>query len=82
MELSSELTTFLGWCSVINIGILLFTTLAMTLFKSCISEIHSQLTGVEKVKLLPLYFHYMGQYKIFILVFNLVPYCALKLMTS
>jgi hypothetical protein len=74
------LTTFFGWCSVINVGVLVFTTVVLMLMKDAISSIHAKLFGVNQENLPLIYFEYLGHYKIAILVFNLVPYLALKLM--
>ena len=42
------LTTFFGWCSVINIGVLVFTTLVLMLMKDAISSIHAKLFAVNQ----------------------------------
>lgn len=75
-----NLITFLGWCTVINIGILIFSSSTIFIFKSFVTKLHSELSGVDRKDLLPLYFKYLGNYKICIIVFNLVPYLALKIM--
>ena len=75
-----SLTVFLGWCSVINIGILLFTTFILIMLRQPVSKLHSKLFGVNQKKLLATYFQYLGNYKIAIFMLNLVPYIALKLM--
>ncbi len=77
-----ELTVFLGWCSILNVALLSVTSLIIFLLKTPITSLHSQLTGLDQQTLMPLYFSYLGQYKITILVFNLIPYVALKLMTG
>lgn len=77
-----EFTAFLGWCSLINVALLSLTSLIIFLFKAPVTTLHSQLTGLDQQTLMPLYFSYLGQYKIVILVFNIVPYAALKLMTG
>jgi len=74
------LATFLGWCSVINMAVLLFSTAILIMFKSFISGIHSKMFGVSPSSLLPAYFQYLGNYKIAIFMLNIVPYLALKLM--
>ncbi|EEF80999.1 DUF6868 family protein [Methylophaga thiooxydans] len=71
------LTTLFAWMTVINIGLLLFSTLMLTVFKSFVIRIHHRLTGLEANKLEPAYFHYLALYKILIIVFNLVPYLVL-----
>lgn len=77
----NTLTVFLGWCSVINIGVLLFSTIMLVLMKGPISRIHSKLFSVRQDDIVPVYFQYLGGYKIAIFIFNLVPYIALKVMT-
>lgn len=74
------LTTFLGWCAVLNMGVLVFSTIALIFMKGMVSNLHSKLLGVEKEKLPELYFQYLGTYKIAIIILNIVPYVALKLM--
>ena len=74
------LTVFLGWCSVINIGVLLFSTLALIAIRGPVSNIHSKLFGVSQSDLAPLYMQYLGNYKIAIIILNIVPYLALTIM--
>ena len=71
---------FLGWCSLINIGLLLFTTIILKVALEPISNIHSNIFGVPKSELPLTYFWYLAYYKIVILVFNLVPYIALRII--
>lgn len=73
--------TFFGWCSVINIGVLVLTTLAILALKGPISSIHSKLFGVDKEHLQLIYLQYLGNYKIAIFILNIVPYFALKIMS-
>ncbi|MFW5450350.1 MAG: DUF6868 family protein [Methylophagaceae bacterium] len=74
------LTTFFGWCSVINIAILLLTTLLLMGFKDLVSAIHSKMFGIKQQGIPLIYFNYLGNYKIAIFIFSLVPYLALKIM--
>ena len=75
------LTSFLGWCSVVNIGVLVFTTIALTIMRGPIVSIHSKLFGLNQAELPLTYFQYLGNYKIAIFIFNVVPYIALKIMS-
>jgi len=75
-----NITVFLGWCTALNMGILLFSAIFLFLFNGLAINIHSKLTGVSASKLPTLYFSFMANYKIGIFIFNLVPYIALKLM--
>jgi hypothetical protein len=75
-----ELTILPGWCTAINIGIFLFSTLMTTLTKSFAANLHSKLFQLDPASLPKMYFEYLGNFKILILVFNLVPYLALRIM--
>ena len=74
------LTTFLGWCSVINISVFVFAVIILMTLRESISKIHSKLFGLNPVNLPLTYFQYLGNYKIAIIMFNVVPYIALKIM--
>ena len=74
------ITLFLGWCSVINIGILLFSTVMIFLLKNPISKIHAGIFGLQQEQVTNYYFQYLGNYKIAVIVLNIVPYIALKMM--
>lgn len=75
------LTTFFGWCTVINIGLLLYTFIFISVFQKFTIKIHSKLMNVEPAELPKIYFNYIALYKIIIIVFNIVPYFSLKLMS-
>ena len=74
------LTAFLGWCTVINIGVMLISVLAITVFKKSVIRLHSKMFGVNPDDLPLIYFNFIGNYKLVVYVFNLVPYIALKVM--
>ena len=75
-----SLMVFLGWCSVINILVLIFSTISLLLFKGPITAIHSKMFGVDPDNIATLYFQYLANYKIAIFMLNIVPYLALRLM--
>jgi hypothetical protein len=75
-----SLTELLGWVSVINIGILVLSTLAVITVRASITEIHSKIFGLDEKDLGRAYFQYLAQYKIAIIVLNVAPYIALKIM--
>jgi hypothetical protein len=76
----NELTYFFGWCTVINLGVYLFSALFIIVFKRFTINLHSKIVGVEASELPNMYFKFLGNYKIGILLLNLSPYIALKLM--
>ncbi len=75
-----QLTGFLGWCTVINTGVLLLATLALILMRDFTVRVHAGLFNLEKRVLEEQYFQYLAQYKLLIVMFNLVPYIALRLI--
>lgn len=77
----NDVILFLGWCTVINLAILMITSIALFTFKGFIVSVHSKLTGVSITELPPLYFSYMANFKLAIILFNLTPYISLKLMS-
>lgn len=76
----NELTTFFGWCSLINLGVYLFSAFFIIVLKRFTINLHSKLVDVEAAELPKMYFKFLGNYKIGILLLNLTPYIALKLM--
>ena len=76
----TQLTQFLGWVSVINIGYLLLASIILIFKRGLISNIHMKLFDIEEKELSSTYFSFLSNYKIFTLVFFVAPYIALKIM--
>ena len=74
------MTTFLGWCSLINFALLMMATIQLIIAQNAISAFHARLFGLEDRDLKLLYIQFLAVYKLLIFVFNVVPYFALKLM--
>ena len=75
------LTTFFGWCAVINIAVLLISTFLIMIFKQAVMRLHSKFFDVTQDDLPAMYFNYLGNYKIATYVLSIVPYIALKIMS-
>ncbi len=74
------LLPFLGWCSLLNLGIYLLSVVAVTALRPLTARLHARLFGLDEAGLPAEYLRFLGNYKIAILVFNLVPYGALRLL--
>ena len=74
------LTEFLGWCAVINIGMLILSLAAITFGREQALKIHGKLFDLDEKSLKQVYLRYLSQYKILSVVFTIVPYFALKIM--
>lgn len=77
----NNITMFFGWCTVITTSILIFTSIILSLMKNSISKIHSNVFGLNQADIPLVYFQYLGNLKIAIIIFNLAPYIALKIMS-
>jgi len=74
------LRTFFGWCAVINIGLLMFSSIFVIVVRGAALRIHGKMFNLDEKYLLQAYFQWLAQYKIAIIVFNIVPYFALLII--
>ena len=72
--------SMLGWCSVINIGLLMFSSILLVSIRGVALRIHGKMFTLDEKYLSQAYFQYLAQYKIAIIVFNVVPYFALRIV--
>ncbi len=72
--------TFFGWCTVINIGLLIFSSIFLIAMRGTASRIHGKMLNLDEKYLSQAYFQFLAQYKIAIIVFNVVPYFALRIV--
>jgi hypothetical protein len=80
MMTTETLTQFFGWVSVINIAVLFISTILVIVMRGPISKLHSKIFGLDQKDLGRAYFQYLAQYKIAMIVLNIAPYIALKIM--
>lgn len=73
------LTTVFGWMTVLNIAVLLFSTLMILIMQDWIAGIHGRMFQMEPADIKKAYFRYLANYKILIIVFCLMPWLALHL---
>tara|TARA_R110002074_G_scaffold61756_1_gene149093 strand:- start:481 stop:723 length:243 start_codon:yes stop_codon:yes gene_type:complete len=76
-----QLTELFGWISIINIAILLFSTLALIGMRDFITRIHARLFGLETNDLTRAYFQYLAQFKIITVTLVIAPYLAMKIIS-
>jgi hypothetical protein len=81
--MSIELTRhFLLWCTVINYGVLLVWFLVFVFARNSIQRIHGRWFGLATGQFDSLHYAGMAIYKIGILLFNLVPFVALCMVSD
>ena len=73
---------FLGWCTVINFGLMALVLIKLLLIRDWASRVHAKMFGLDDASVREDYFQFVVYYKIAILVFNLVPYIALTIMSG
>lgn len=72
---------FLLWCTVINLGLLLWWFLFFTLAHDWTYRLHSRWFDLPAQRFDAIHYTGMAILKIGILFFNLVPYIALRIAT-
>ena len=75
------LATFFGWCSVINIGVLLLSVLKYGVFGDITVTISAKVFGVTREEATVTFFRVFQQYRFALAIFSIVPYIALKIMS-
>ncbi len=70
----------LAWCSVINIGLLLFWVLWLTLAHDFVYRVHSKWLKLSVESFDTIHYTGMAFFKICIFMFNIVPYIALRIV--
>ncbi|WP_417685998.1 DUF6868 family protein [Roseibium sp.] len=62
-----QLTTLLGWCTLINGAILVFSTIALVGFRKPVARVHEALFKIDDQNLAQAYFRYLAQFKILVI---------------
>ena len=74
------LRDFLAWCSLINLGLLLFWVLWLKLAHDFVYRMHGKWFNLSVERFDALHYAGMLFFKIGIFLFNLVPYFALRIV--
>jgi len=72
----------LGWCAVINYGLLLWWFSAFTLAHDWMYRLHRRWFDLSVETFDAIHYGCMGIFKVGILLFNLIPYIALRIVTG
>jgi len=71
---------FLAWCSVINMGILIFWFLIFSFFRNFIYKIHAKWFKISDENFDILHYQGMMYFKLSLFFFNIVPYIVLSIL--
>ncbi len=77
---TQRLTAFFKWCSIINIAVFALSVIVIVAASDFIYLVHGQLFHMPREAFDVALYSFLGLYKISILVFNLVPYVALRII--
>ena len=70
--------TFLGWCTVINLGILIYWIIALVFARKWVFGVHTSAVEISKESFAEINYALMGYYKLVVILFNLTPYLVLR----
>ena len=70
----------LAWCSVINLGFLLFWFLLLLLAHDFVYRFHGKWFKLSVERFDAIHYALIGVFKLGIIVFNIVPYFALRII--
>ncbi len=76
------LTAVFGWCTIINVALFILSAIMFIAAPDFIYNAHGQLFHMPREVFDVVLYSFLGLYKIVILVFNLVPYVALRIVGS
>ena len=79
------LCVFFMWCTIINVGLLIFMSLIFTFASVTFAgewmyRLHSKLFPMPRETFNVVIYSFLGLYKIALIMFNLVPFVALLIM--
>jgi hypothetical protein len=76
----TALKAFFMWCTIINVGLLLFSSFVCIFFGDFSYRINSRCFSISRQEFNIICYSFIGLYELFVLTFNLVPYIALLIV--
>ena len=74
------LTRFFMWCTIINVAMLILSSIMLMLLADMVYRIHSKLFSIPREAFNVAIYSFLGLFKIVVIVFNVVPYVALLIV--
>jgi hypothetical protein len=75
------LSEFFMWMTIINALIIVLTAVLFLLLKDVAVRIHGKMFGISPEAISIALYGYLGVFKVVFIVFNLVPWLALKIIS-
>ena len=73
-------TIFFMWCTILNMGMLILTTIACISFADFSYCMNNKLFSISREAFNVIVISFVGLYKLFVIVFCLIPYIALLII--
>ncbi len=70
----------LGWCTLINFALLIWWFLFLALAHDWTYRLHTKWFKIPPEQFAAIHYSLMGVFKIGVIIFNLVPYLALRIV--
>ena len=77
-----QIREVLGWCSVINVGIMIVMFLILWLGRSCVYRMHSRMFPITEPQFNAMIYAFLGIYKLLVYMFNIIPYVAVCIVIN
>ena len=74
------LTKFFMWCTILNMGLLMFSFLILAFAGDFVYRTHSKWFPMPRETFNVVVYSSIGMYKIIVFVFNVVPWAALAII--
>jgi hypothetical protein len=71
---------FFMWCTIINVALMILTFLISAFAGDWAYKMHSKLYPISRETFNVAIYCFLGLYKIFIIMFNLIPYVAVSII--
>ena len=79
MDLTT-LTSFFMWCTILNVGLLILWALIWLTMPDLVYRIHTRWFDISRQNFELVFYCFMGVFKVFFLIFCLVPWLALLIL--
>lgn len=74
------LQSFFMWCTILNLGILIISSLLFTIGGDFVYWVKSRFFTISREQFDVAVYHWIAFYKIIVIVFNVVPWIALGII--
>lgn len=74
-----NLIPFLGYCALVNIGVILIWFISILVARDAILNLHSKIFMIPAEEILPIHYKLIGQFKLLNILFFITPWLVLTL---